>query len=336
MRNGHLNKSYLRRLGRVAVRLIFLMIITTCFCGCEDNSETVFHGYAEGDFILLASQIAGHLETLDVQQGLKVEKGAPLFSLDSALEQSAVVIAEQNLRQAKSRLEDLQKGQRPSELMILESRLDKAKASLMLSGKELERRKRLSDSLTISTEELDRAQTVYSRDQAALNELQAEYQTAKLGARSDAVEAARAELEAAGARLEQARWNLAQNIQYAPQTALVYETLYEPGEYVPSGYPVVSLLPAQNIKLRFFVPEPLLGSLSLGQEISVSFDGSNGSLPAVISFISLKAEYTPPVIYSRETRSKLVFMVEARPPSNIAEQLHPGQPVDIRLEPVHD
>jgi len=80
----------------------------------------------------------------------------------------------------------------------------------------------------------------------------------------------------------------------------------------------------------------LLGSLSLGQQVSVSFDGSSEPFSAVISFISPEAEYTPPVIFSRETRAKLVFMAEARPERSLAARLHPGQPVDIRLEPKND
>jgi len=85
--------------------------------------------------------------------------------------------------------------------------------------------------------------------------------------------------------------------------------------------------------LRFFVPEPLIGSLRTGQELAVTIDGTSGPLSAAISYISPQAEYTPPVIFSRETRAKLVFLVEARPDPGVAARLHPGQPVDVRLEP---
>jgi HlyD family secretion protein len=95
---------------------------------------------------------------------------------------------------------------------------------------------------------------------------------------------------------------------------------------------VVSLLPPVNVKIRFFVPEEVLAGLAIGAKVSVSLDGRKDSLQADITYISPQAEYTPPVIYSRDTRAKLVFMIEATPDSNTAAGLHPGQPVDVRLE----
>ena len=83
------------------------------------------------------------------------------------------------------------------------------------------------------------------------------------------------------------------------------------------------------MKIRFFVPETALGGLALGQTLQVRCDGCADDLTAKVSYISTEAEYTPPIIYSNETRSKLVFMVEARP-DNGAE-LHPGQPVEVVL-----
>jgi HlyD family secretion protein len=93
---------------------------------------------------------------------------------------------------------------------------------------------------------------------------------------------------------------------------------------------VDSLLPPGNIKVRFFVPEPALGRLRIGQAVTVARDGSP-PVAATVSYLSPRAEYTPPVIYSRETKSKLVFLAEARPDPDAAARLHPGQPVEVRL-----
>jgi HlyD family secretion protein len=100
---------------------------------------------------------------------------------------------------------------------------------------------------------------------------------------------------------------------------------------VPAGSPVVSLLPPANIKVRFFVPEPRLGTVKLGQSVSVRCDGCARPVAATVSYVAPQAEYTPPVIYSRESRSKLVFLIEARPAPGDATLLHPGQPVDVLL-----
>jgi HlyD family secretion protein len=112
---------------------------------------------------------------------------------------------------------------------------------------------------------------------------------------------------------------------------LIYDTFFVEGEWVPAGRPVVSLLPPGNIKLRFYVPEAVVGGLRVGQAVKVSCDGCGAPLAAAVSYVSPAAEFTPPIIYSRETRAKLVFLVEARPEAKDATRLKPGQPVDVSL-----
>lgn len=309
-----------------------LLLAALLLWGCQKQDQQSFLGYAEGEFVLVAAPLTGRLEHLAAARGSQIESGALLFRLDSEAEQAAVAAAEQEARRAESQLADLRKGERPSELAALRSRQDQARAALELSRKEYERRQDLFNQKVISGEELDRARSALRRDQAAVLELQSRIQTARLGARSDAVAAAEANLEAARARLEQARWALGERRQNARQSALVFDTLFKVGELVPAGVPVVSLLPPGHIKLKFYVPETAVGTLRVGQKLAVSFDGSGGPLAATITFISPQVEYTPPVIYSRETRSKLVFLVEAHPDPDLARRLHPGQPVEVRLE----
>jgi len=139
-------------------------------------------------------------------------------------------------------------------------------------------------------------------------------------------------VQATAATLAKAQWALAQKTQYAPTNAWVQDTLYRPGEFVIAGNPVVALLPPENIKARFFVPQPQLASFKSGTPVSVSIDGVPTPLRATVNYISTQAEFTPPVIYSKENRAKLVFMVEAGLAAAVARNLRPGQPVDVRLE----
>ena len=311
--------------------LCVLLLIIIVASGCQKKSATVYQGYVEGEFVLLASPLAGRLVDLGVKRGNLVQTGKLLFTLDQEPQQAELDAASQQVKRAESRLQDLLKGERPSELSALRARQDQARATFELSQREFARRERLRAKQAIAEEELERARTDLKRDKAALAELEAQLQTAQLGARSDARAAARAELATAQARQNQARWAIAQKSQTAPREALVFDTLFEPGEFVPAGAPVVSLLPPGNLKIRFFVPEPLVGSLKIGQPLTFTFDGHDGEIPAQISFISPQVEYTPPVIYSREARTKLVFLIEARPEAKNAARLHPGQPVDVHL-----
>lgn len=309
--------------------LLFVGLLAT---SCSKEKQTSLQGYVEGEYLLVSSPLAGTLETLSVRRGDQVDQGAPLFSLEQNFELAAVTEVEQGVRRAENRLADITKGLRPSELAALEAKLQQAQAAYDLSRIEYERRQKLLQSKVISKEVLDRTRTEMKRNSAAVSQLKAELETAQLGARPDEIEAAKADLEAMRSKLTQARWKLEQKTRFVPEKGLIFDTFYVPGEFVPAGYPVISLLSPGNIKIRFFVPEVKISSLSLDQKVWISIDGSQNTSTAEISYISPQAEYTPPVIYSRETRSKLVFMIEAKIDSKDAADLHPGQPVDVSLE----
>lgn len=144
-----------------------------------------------------------------------------------------------------------------------------------------------------------------------------------------AVEDAEAALRTTEARLNSARTRLARRRAVSPDDGAIQQVYYRPGETVPAGRPVVSLLPARNLKVRFFVPEPQLPRVKLGDAVTLHCDGCEQNLTAKIVFIARSAEYTPPVIYSLDERSKLVFLIEARPDQ--PEKVRVGQPVSVRL-----
>jgi HlyD family secretion protein len=144
------------------------------------------------------------------------------------------------------------------------------------------------------------------------------------------IAAQRAMVAQARAGLAQTQWQVDQRHVTAPVAALVSDTYARPGETINAGNPVVSLLPPQNILVRFFVPETELATLHTGDRLSISCDSCAPDLTAAITFISPQPEYTPPVIYSESNREKLVYLIEAHPPPGLAAQLKPGQPVDVR------
>jgi len=318
------------RSRRIDTRYVLLISCVLLFA-CNQKDADLLQGYAEGEYVRVASSFAGRLERLLVKRGDEVQAGAPLFVLESENEAAARREAEQRLRGAEANLANLQKGRRPTEIAAIEAQLEQAQAALKLSEAVLRRSEKLVLQGFISRERLDEAHSAHERDLARVGQLKADLATARLAARQDEIRAARASVEAAQAALAQAEWRLEQKSLHATVTGTVADTLFVKGEWVPAGAPVVSLLPPENIKVRFFVPEPQLGTVRLGQALSVMCDGCPVALPARVSFISTRAEYTPPVIYSRENRAKLVFLIEARLAPEDAVKLHPGQPLDVRL-----
>jgi len=301
--------------------------------GCQRPPATGWQGYLEAEFVHVGAPLAGRLDHLAVQRGARIEAGAPLFTLEHASELAAQREAADRLRSAQARLDDLRKGSRPSELATFAARVEQARVAAELSRRELERADNLFQSGAIAATEIDRARLTHARNTRAVEELAAQLATAGLGGRTDAVAAAEADVAAARAAAARADWAVQQKTQYAPTAALVHDTLYREGEFVAVGAPVVSLLPSGNLKVRFFVPEAGFAALQPGDRVQVSLTGRTQPLEARVIYLSPRPEYTPPVLYNRDNRAKLVFMVEAALDPAAAAGLNPGQPVDVSPAP---
>lgn len=307
----------------------FLLLAIAAACG--NSTPGALQGYVEGDFVRIAAPFAGTLVKLDAQRGQNVAAGAPLFALEAESEDAARREARERVRRAEAQVDDLRKGRRPTEIEAVHAQVVQAQVAANLSEKELARQQDLVAKGFVSQQRADEARAARDRDRARLAELQADLGTARSGSRPDEIRAAEAEAAAAREALAQADWRLRQKTVAATVSGAVTDTLFARGEFVPAGAPVVTMLPPANVKVRFFVPEPRLGTVKVGQKVTLACDGCGSGLAATIAFIAPQAEFTPPVIYSKDNRAKLVFLVEARPGAEDAAKLHPGQPVDVTL-----
>ncbi len=300
---------------------------------CADKPSGGYQGYAEGEFVLVAAPAAGRLEKRWVNRGQEVAAGAPLFALEQENEKASRREAEERLHNAQAKLANIAAGRRKPEIDAVRAQEAQAAAARELSERQLKQQQALFEKAYISQSSMDTARAGYARDIARVAETEAQIRLAHMAiGRDKEIAAAQADVETARAVLAQSDWRLTQRASNAPAAALVHDTFYSEGEWVAAGSPVVSLLPPGNLKLRFFVPETAVGGLKPGQAVRAACDGCGAPIAAKISFISRQAEFTPPVIYSREQRAKLVFLVEARPEPADAARLRPGQPLDVSLQ----
>jgi HlyD family secretion protein len=312
---------------------VLVLTATLALAGCSDNAGIVFPGYMEADLVLVGSEQGGRVEMLAVQEGDSVEKGAPIFTLESEAQDAEAAAAKSRVTEAEAHLADAkQQMQRPGEIEVLDAALSQAQAMLQVSSLTLDRTQKLFDKRWVAQAQLDDAKAQHDRNQAAVAEAEKRIAAARLPNRSDLIDAAAASVEAAQHSLEQAEKNLGKRKVFAPAGGTVEEVYFRPGEVVNPGQAVIALLPPGNLKVRFFVAEPARAKLSVGQIVQVSCDGCGSGLTARVSFIARDAEFTPPVIFSREQREKLVFLVEARPVEATAK-LTAGQPVTVALGP---
>lgn len=317
------------RLLRACVCMLFVALT---LAACSHHDDNTYQGYVEGEFVYLGSSQSGTLTQLSVGRGQTVAASEPVFALESVDEAAALQQAQQQLVAARAQLADIRTGKRRPEVNVTRAQLAQAVANARKAALKLTRDEAQYRVGGIAKAQLDDSRADADATAAQVRELTSQVEVALLPGRTQQLSAQSAQVAAAQAAVAQAQWKLDQKRVSAPAEGLVYDTLYRVGEWVQAGNPVVQMLPPQNVKVRFFVPETVVGKLALGRALTIHCDGCAADVAAKITYLSSEAEYTPPVIYSNENRAKLVFMVEAHPSAADAVKLHPGQPIAVTLK----
>ena len=270
------------------------------------------------------------IASVEVMRGDRVAPGAVVARLDTSDSEIAVKDATARLAQARSDLADLKLGRRPEEIDVIAATLASAEAQSADAERALARRQDLFKRGFAAQAELDQALTARDTTAARVRELEANLAVARLPAREDAIHSAEARVAQGEAALETAKWRLSERTLKAGKAGIVTDLVRRPGEVAGPQAPVATFLPEGAIKIKLWVPEALFSRVALGGEILVSCDGCGEPISARVTYLSKEPEFTPPVIYSLETRQKLVHLVEARPAS-AGSRLQPGQLVDARI-----
>ena len=334
MMHAHDGVRAQRTVHRVITRVAALGWLIGLFAltACAPKPVATLPGVIEAELVRVAPSVSGRLVQLSVARGDLVKAGAALFRVESPEDSAMQTEAQARVAQQAALRADLARGKRPDELAVTAAQLAQARSALIDIEAQLTRERELARQGFVSGTRLDSLSAQRDEAAAKVSELQAQQRVGRLAGRDDARRAADAAWQAAQAQAEQLRVRLADKTVAAPIGATVDDTLYRVGEWVVAGAPVVNLLPAGAVKLRFFVAEAMLPRIKLGDAVSLRCDGCAAPLKATIKFIASRAEFTPPVIYSRDQRAKLVFLVEAVPAAADAEKLRSGQPVDVSLD----
>ena len=287
-------------------------------------------GYVEGEFVRLAPIENAEVRSVSVRRGDHVEAGQQLAQLENADTRIAVAQANAALAQAEAQLADLKLGKRPEELAVIEAALRSAQAEADEARRVLNRTQDLFGRGIATQAELDKSTTAVTMAEAAVGRAEADLAVARLPARSETIAAAQHQVTQAQASLEQAEWRLSKRTITAPDPGRISDVIRSAGDLSGPSAPVITMLPEGAIKLKLYVPEQSFSRLQIGDRLTVSCDGCPGGLTALISYASPEPEFTPPVIYSLETRQKLSHLIEARPEGETGP-LKPGQIVDVRL-----
>lgn len=314
------------------LRLVLPLVLALWIAACAPEAPSGFQGYVEGEYIYLAAPVGGYLRSLDAVRGRRVAAGDTVFVIAGDPEEQALVEAEARVGSARERVANLSAPRRDSEIAAFEANLRAASASAELAKRHLEQQQALARSNFVSQARLDEARSAHQQALAQVDAAREQIATYRANLGRDAeVRGARADLQAARAIVAQKRWLVERKAVAAPEQGEITETYYAPGEWVPPGAPVANLLPDGKRRVRFFVPETSVARIAPGTRVQATCDGCERPIAATVDFVAPRAEYTPPVIYSKGSREKLVFRVEAVPAPEDVGRLRPGLPVDVRV-----
>ncbi|MDK9698077.1 MAG: HlyD family efflux transporter periplasmic adaptor subunit [Siculibacillus sp.] len=305
-----------------------LAFVGSLFNACAQPTLAV--GYVEGEYVSLAPLETARIAGLAVKLGDRVAPGRAIATMETSDVELVVADASARLAQAESELADLRRGRRPEEIEVIAASLASAEAQAEEAERTLLRRLDLSKRGFSPQAELDQASTARDVAVARVRELKANLAVARLPAREDMIRASENRVAQTRAALDTARWRLSERTITARAEGRITDLVRRTGEVAGPQAPVVTMLPDGAVKLKLWVPEKNFSRLALGAALAVRCDGCGAGLTARVTHLSAEPEFTPPVIYSIETRQKLVHLVEARP-EGAASKLQPGQIVDVTL-----
>lgn len=274
------------------MRKLILLSFIFLLCSCREQ-DSIYNGYIDADMTYLSSNYAGRLTDLCVMRGQNVTKDQLLFKLEKA---------DENF---------------------------KAEMSRYTQNNLLAQKQEIIDTIHFNEINYRRTSQIRRQDAASQNDL--DMAKKDLDVSKNKLAALDFQIKSSRVNTTDIEWQVARKENYATDPGIIFDTYFTKGEYVQPGQPVVSLITEQNIKVIFFVPEQDLSKISLNDKIKLSSDGHQHLATGTIRYISNTAQYTPPIIYSREDRKNLVFRVEARIDNPNLNQLHLGQPVSLEF-----
>jgi HlyD family secretion protein len=307
----------------VIVALLIGVAVIAWLLSGGSKRERLLSGYIEGESLFLSSPVAGTVGSISAVEGTRVSAGQQLFTIDPATLSAQGQQAQANVAAARTQIASAEATARQAgaEVTATAAAAERARRDLnrLLSV-------RRDDPAAVAGKDLD-------APRAARRGADARVTAARRTEDSRRAQVAAARAQAAeaqgGQREVQIRVNQLSPI--APAAARVEEVFFQPGEWVSANQPVVSLLPDNKVKVRFYVPEKEVARYRPGRDVKFSCDGCSSGLSATIRYVSPRPEFTPPIIYSRDSRDRLVFMVEAYPKR--PAELQPGLPVDVEPLP---
>jgi len=312
--------------------VVAALIVVPILRRAGERGQLTASGTVEATEAQLGFQVPGRIDSIRVREGDPARAGDPLASLDrveatARRQQSAALLAI-----ARAQLDELLRGARPEEVAQARAGRDAARQRLEDAQRDFDRSQELIRNNVVSQQTFDKAKTAFDVAKAQSEQADEQHRLVVTGPRRERIEAARAQVAQAEAALRAADAGLANMVIRAPFDGVVTVRHREPGEIVPAGSAVLSLMDRTDRWVRIYVSEARIGAVRTGQAASITSDTFKGrTYPGEVVYLSSEAEFTPKNVQTSEERVKLVYAVKVRITGDTAFELKPGMPADVRL-----
>lgn len=306
----------------------FTALLAAILPGFGDDPTPAYSGYVEADYVYVAPSVTGRIRNLSVSEGDTIVAGQFLFDMDATKQRAALRAAVARIATAEANLHNLETGGREAEIEVIRASLAEARAQQALVRSNLERTENLFAREIVTQAKVDADRAALEKANAHVAQLKAQLDVAELPARDEQVVAAEATFDAARAEADLAAAQLDDLRVTAPVAGRIETVYFRAGEVAAAGTPIVAILPPGDLRVLFFLPEAERAGFAIGDWLALDCDGCDDDTGATIIRMASDPQYTPPMIYSREERARLVFRAEAKITGGT--RLLPGQPVALR------
>lgn len=296
-----------------------------------DSDRITLYGNVDIRQVQLGFRVSGRVAEMNVDEGDSVKPDDLLARLDAKPYEDAVAAQSAQVANLRATLDKLVAGPRAAEIAQARAQLEEHMADYENAKLAYDRAFKLRPGQTISEAALDNARASRDTAQARVASARQALQLLEEGTRSEDIAAARANLAGAEANLSAAKTSLADTELKAPAAGVILSRLREPGAIVATSDIIFVLSLDRPVWVRSYVPEPLLGKIHPGMEVSVTSDSAPDTpYHGKIGFISPVAEFTPKSVETPELRTDLVYRLRIII-DEPGQGLRQGMPVTVHV-----
>lgn len=275
------------------------------------------NGRIEATEIDVATKLAARVEAIFVREGDFVTAGQPLVQMQTdALEAEKTEATAQYYQAVAEHLRaTAQVTLKQSEKISAEALVSERASDLDRNERRLARSSVLSPRGAMAAQSLDDDETAVNSSKAALASAKAQVAVAEaaIEAAQAEVKGAEAKMKAAQATIDRVNVDIRDSTLTAPRDGRIQYRVAQEGEVLGAGGKAVNMIDLADVYMTFFLPGTQAGRLSMNQEARLVLDAApNVRIPAHISFVASRAQFTPKTVETENEREKLMFRVRAQ------------------------